>query len=299
MARLPTISVVMPVYNSARYLREAVESILSQTFGDFEFLIFDDGSTDGSVALLREYARRDPRIRLIESAHAGYVAHLIAGCAQARGEFIARMDSDDVSLPERFQLQVEHLRAHADCVLVGSRVMLIDPDGRPIRQWASATTHEEIDQAHLARGWPMVHPSVMIRRLAFEQVGGYQKKYETLEDVDLFLRLAEVGRICNLPQVLLKYRQHMQSVCHTENDRQARIRDGLMNEAAARRGIQLPPAPLAPPKKSPAEVHRLWAWWALNEGHVPTARRHAMKVMQRAPWSVDSWRLMCCALRGR
>ena len=299
MPTTPAVSVVMPVYNARRYLREALDSILHQTWREFELIAIDDGCTDGSGEILDEYAAADDRITIIRRPNTGIVGALNDGLAAARGEFVARMDADDVSLPQRFARQLEHFRRHPNCVLVGSRVMLTDPAGRPIRTWATETTHAEIDAAHLTRGWPVVHPSVMMRRSSVEQVGRYREQYRTLEDLDLFLRLAEVGELNNLPEVLLNYRQHFASICHTETAQQAKIRDAILGETAARRGTPTPPGPPAPPKKSRAEAHRLWAWWALNEGHVPTARRHAASVVARAPWSPESWRLMYCALRGR
>src|SRR5512135_1833139 len=145
MSDPPLISVCMPVYNAERYIARAVESILGQTFGDFEFLILDDGSTDGSLEILRRYANHDPRIRLTSRPNKGLPPSLNELVDQARGEFIARMDADDVALPERFARQVEYLRAHPDCVLVGSRVQLVDPEGDPLCDWCTMQEHEAID----------------------------------------------------------------------------------------------------------------------------------------------------------
>src|SRR4051812_26679567 len=128
MAASPTVSVLMAVYNGEQYLREAVNSILSQTFKDFEFIIIDDGSTDRSPELLASYARADSRVKLISRPNKGLTKSLNEGLHAARGEFVARMDGDDISLPERFERQVSYLREHPEVVLVGSRVEFIDPD---------------------------------------------------------------------------------------------------------------------------------------------------------------------------
>ena len=125
----PLISVCMPVYNAKRYLGEAVESILSQTFRDFEFLIIDDGSTDRSLAILQRYAAQDARIRLSSEPNAGYVVRLNEMLHQARGDLIARMDADDVALPERFARQVEFLRSHPEVDVVGGAHENIDSKG--------------------------------------------------------------------------------------------------------------------------------------------------------------------------
>jgi glycosyltransferase involved in cell wall biosynthesis len=144
MPKLPVISVVMPVYKASRYLRAAMDSILAQTFGDFEFLCIDDGSTDESPAILREYADRDLRIRIITKNNGGVTSALIAGVGEAKGEFIARMDADDIADSRRFALQVEHLRAHSDCVAVGCHIVLIRGDGTYLEDGPIINSHEQI-----------------------------------------------------------------------------------------------------------------------------------------------------------
>src|SRR5213082_3006291 len=128
----PVVSVLMPVYNAQRYLPAAVESILGQTFRDFEFIIIDDGSTDRSGEILRKFAAEDPRIKLISRPNTGYVVALNEALSCASGEFVARMDADDISLPTRFERQVAYLREHTDCVLVGTNVITMDSDGAMI-----------------------------------------------------------------------------------------------------------------------------------------------------------------------
>jgi len=294
----PAVSVLMPVYNARRYLALALDSILGQTFEDFELVIVDDGSTDGSSAILRDYETRDSRIRILARPNTGIVGALNDGLALCQAENLARMDADDISRPQRFERQVQALANNPEVVLVGARVMLIDPDGSPIREWIDQLSHDQIDEAHLNRGWPVVHPSVMMRRSLVTQLGGYRKQYETLEDLDLFLRLAEHGKLINLPEVLLDYRQHFSSICHTRSAQQSSIRDAILTEACRRRGLA-DPQRLPPPAEKPrVECHRLWGWWALNAGHVSTARKHALATLSRAPLSLESWRLAYCAARG-
>ncbi len=294
----PAVSVLMPVHNAERYLREAIESILNQTFRDFEFVVVDDGSTDRCPGILRDFASRDSRIRILSRPNTGIVGALNDGLALCSADLIARMDADDIALPQRFAEQIRYLNEHPDCVLVGSRVLLIDRENAPIRQWVDELTHDEIDRAHLARGWPVVHPTVMMRRQALNQLGGYREQYATLEDMDLFLRLAEIGRLANHPMVLLKYRQHFNSICHTNSNRQSSLRDAILNETSQRRGIPNQPSAPPPPPRTEAESHRLWAWWALNAGHTATARKHALRALRHRPFSKDAWRLTYCALRG-
>ena len=154
------ITVLLAVYNGQEYLRAAIESVLGQTFPNFEFLIIDDGSIDGSLNIVREYARRDGRIRIITRPNKGLTNTLNEGISLARGEYLARMDADDICMPRRFERQLGYMKDHPDCVLVGSRVELMDPEGLPIREMCLEQSHEDIDAAHLNRGWPVVHPRI-------------------------------------------------------------------------------------------------------------------------------------------
>ena len=198
--KAPAISVLMPVYNAELYVAEAVESVLAQTFTDFELITIDDGSTDRSSRILEGYAGLDSRIRLVSRPNTGIVGALNEGASMARGEIIARMDADDVSLPERFAKQFEYLLAHPDCDAAGSRVLLIDPEGAPICEINEERSHEEIDRAHMSRRTGAItHPAAMMRSEALHAVGGYRQECLWAEDFDLFLRMAEIGRLANLP----------------------------------------------------------------------------------------------------
>jgi glycosyltransferase involved in cell wall biosynthesis len=298
------VSAVMPVYNARRYLRGAVESVIAQSFTDWELIAVDDGSKDDSLAILKEYAERDGRVKVMSRANTGIVGALNDGLKAATGELIARMDADDLALPGRFGKQVAFLKEHRDHVLVGSQVMLIDSDDADLcPKQDTEYSHEAIDKAHLAGRWPLVHPSVMMRREAVERVGGYRDKYQWLEDLDLFLRLAEVGKLASVPEVLLRYRLHTGSVCHTREGEQAQIRPELEAEVYARRGIERPADGQGkgrePSPASAGERFRLWGWWALMGGNVSTARRYAMRTLRADPWARETWRLMYCAARGR
>ena len=145
----PAISVLLPVYNAERFIREAVDSVLFQSLGDFELLALDDGSTDGSLIILREYEARDNRVRIITRENRGLVASLNDLIAAARGRYLARMDSDDISMPQRFERQVMFLESSPDHVAVGGWVIHIDENGLPIGPITSPTLHFDIDQAHL------------------------------------------------------------------------------------------------------------------------------------------------------
>jgi glycosyltransferase involved in cell wall biosynthesis len=295
---VPQISVVMPVYNCQRYLAEAMESVLAQTLGDFELIVVDDGSTDDSKKIVERYAAKDGRIQLISRPNTGIVGALNDGLGAARAPYLARMDGDDIALSQRFEKQFQYMESHPDCCLVGSRVILIDADGDPIREWVYEETHEAIDSAHLIGGWPVVHPTVMMRTQMVRDLGGYREEFKWLEDLDLFLRLAEHGRLANLPEPLLKYRKHQGSVCHLKQEEQYRVRQLLYRDTHQRRGLPPPVAPAPREIWGTRQEHLLWGWWALGAGHVSTARKYAKTVLREAPFSKDTWRLMYCAIRG-
>lgn len=310
----PTVSVLMPVYNAERYLAEAMESILGQTFRDFEFVIVDDGSTDNSSAILARYAAQDSRLRVHHQPNSGICVTLNKALNLAVGEFIARMDADDVALPGRFEAQVAYLRQHPECIGIGCRVLLIDPEGAPLCPFEVHLTHEAIDEAHLHNigGAAITHPTLMARREAMMTVGGYRPEFVHAQDVDLFLRLAEVGRLANLPEILLHYRRHIGAVGYAHRDRQTEALGRAIRDARQRRGLNDPEA-LVPSSAEPAIhgklddaavfsttiAHRTWAWWALNAGNIATARKHAMATLYLEPLAVESWRVLYCALRGR
>ncbi len=297
----PLISVLMPSYNVSSYIDEAIESILRQTLDDFELLILDDGSTDGTIAAIQKQAQRDERIRFFPMKHVGYVKMLRFGLSQAHGTLIARMDSDDVALPERFSREVEYLNVHPECVAVGSQVILTDPYGTPVESPSHPLTHEEIERDLLAgSGWAIVHPTAMMRKEAVEAVGGYAEDLELCEDVDLFLKLAEQGRVANLPEVLLHYRQHPSSVNHTKYQQQQQLLPYVVAAAYRRRGEQMPADWKCPSRTVlPAEEqHRRWGWSALKLGKPAIARKHAFAVLRRMPLSLEAWRLTACAIRG-
>jgi len=306
MADSPLVSVVMPAYNARRYVAEAIESVLSQTFGDFEFLIVDDGSTDDTGAIVKDFAARDRRIEVITQANSGVGAALNAGLERARGRYIARMDSDDICLPPRFAKQVEYLERTPQCVLVGSRVMIIDGDGTSLFEMDSVQlTHEKIDELLMQARWSIVHPSIMMRAGAVRRIGGYNNDLVPVEDHDLFLRMAEVGKLANLPDVLLKYRKHPMNSVRVLADLRVNALKKVMDAAWERRGISdrsqypqiLPDVDRDDPQRE-IKQKRNWGWQCLKSGNVAVARKYAFSSLRSAPLERESWRLMYCALRG-
>jgi glycosyltransferase involved in cell wall biosynthesis len=211
--RPPLVTVLLPVHNASAHLAETLASISAQVFTDFEIVAIDDGSTDGSAAILASH--RDPRLRIVShGANQGLVASLNEGLGLARGRYIARIDADDLMVPDRLLKQVEWMEAHPEVAVLASRVALIDADGEPCGAWS--TDHETITEEDIRRMLPrtncIAHPSVMIRVDALGSLR-YDARQKGAEDWDLWLRLAARGsRIAKLAEPLTRYRVHATSI---------------------------------------------------------------------------------------
>jgi hypothetical protein len=205
MPETPRVSVVMAVRDGAPYLEKAVDSILEQTFPDFEFVIIDDGSTDSTPEVLQLYQAADRRVRVHHQENAGLTPSLNRGFGRARGAYLARMDADDIAFRDRLERQVEFLDQHPQVALVGSAVMRIDELGREIKRSLCPTSHAEIVRI-LAEYNCFTHPTVMLRKDVLSVVGGYREAYRQAQDYDLWLRLAERYELANLAEPLLYYR---------------------------------------------------------------------------------------------
>jgi len=300
----PPLSVVMPMHNARKYVALTVRSVLAQRFSDFEFLIIDDGSTDSSVAEAEQAAAGDKRVKIITQANAGVSTASNRGTELARGEFLARVDADDICLPDRFERQIAFLREHPDYVAVGSRVMFIDPDGLELFEMPGLKlSHEEIDAGLLNVEWTILQPATTFRTSVLRASGGYRTDLRIHEDHDLFLKLAEIGRLANLPEILFQYRQHFTSAVSTYAHEHVAALASVYRDAWKRRGLDgVKPIPaIAPHPDDPQrnlKRDRLWAWMSLKSRHLAAARKYAVRGLTRAPFSADSWKLMYCALRG-
>ncbi|WP_417939630.1 glycosyltransferase family 2 protein [Flavobacterium sp. RS13.1] len=218
----PKITVLMPVYNCELYIRESIESILNQTFDDFEFLIIDDASTDSTVDKIKMY--NDKRIKLIEkSLNTGLTNSLNYGLAIAKGEYIARMDGDDISLPKRFEKQIAFLDQNQDVILCGTLYKIIGTE----KVCEHPLFHDEI-KVKLISGCYIAHPTVMIRKFILEQNKiSYDSTKEPAEDYDLWSRLAFLGKLSNIGEVLLHYRVHPLQVSILRREKQIKISDQI------------------------------------------------------------------------
>ena len=200
------VTVLMSVYNDLPYLQDAVESILNQTFTNFEFLIFDDASTDGSSVILQQYASQDSRIKLIANeANRGLGFNLAQGVAIAQSPWIARMDADDIALPNRLELQLNYVQANPDISILGGCAIDIDREGQFISDRKVPTTHQQIRKLIWTN--PFIHGTVLLNTASIQKVGSYSRKLPKRQDYDLWFRCAKAGlKLANLSQPLIKYR---------------------------------------------------------------------------------------------
>ena len=292
----PKVSVLLPVFNGERFLKDAVGSILNQSYDDFEFIIVNDGSTDGTLTILNAFASSDCRIRIISRANTGLTIALNEGLQSARGLYLARMDADDISCKMRFSRQVAFLDTNPDCVAVGSWVERMDQKGLPISILVRPVVHEEIDALHInAQGGGIIHPSAMFRTQSLHQIGGYKPNWEPVEDLELFLRLAEVGKLANLGEVLLRYRLNIIGVSSTRREEQAEKGVRITNLHRSKRGL----APLPPMKgtspESPAEYERKVILESLMFRNYATAWAHTVGMSKGHPkgFGDPKWMMRC------
>jgi hypothetical protein len=294
----PAISVVLPVYNGERYLRQTLASLRWQSFTTWEAVCVNDGSTDGTLAILRDYAAADARFRIIDQPNGGIVAALNRGLAEAQAEWVARLDGDDIALPHRFKTQLDFVRLHPETTLVGSAVTTIDPEGDVLRTLPCVTDHDTIERALLAGEAPIAHPTVLMRRDAALAAGGYRSEYEWVEDADLWLRLALEGRLANIAEPLTRYRLHAGSVCWTKRAEQQQRLAKLLTTARAERG--LPPLPeRETSKRQLSDPRGKWARQAARDGRVGVAAKWVRRLIADKPLSPSSWRVAAeTVLRG-
>jgi hypothetical protein len=292
---VPIVSVAMAVCNVDRYLSESIESVLGQTFQDFEFIIVDFGSTDSSKSIISRHAANDNRIKFHEIPNCVLPAARNASCCLAQGKYIAIMDADDVCRPDRLRLEVEFMEEHPEVGVMGGAVMFVDPIGRTLDVHAHASEDQEIRSA-MADHCSIWHPTVLLRKEAFTAVGGYRTAFVFAHDYDLELRVADQFKVANLSQVVLEYRIHPDQVSLSRQRQQTLCRLAAQSSALSRR--EGAPDPLdAAPEITPTLLKRLgvseavkqsalvrdcrnWVRSTLRAGEVPAALKAAVEMLQ-------------------
>ncbi|HRY63382.1 MAG TPA: glycosyltransferase [Patescibacteria group bacterium] len=211
----------MSAHNAEKYLREALESMLNQTLADFEFIIIDDASTDETQKIIKEYAAKDTRIKLISNPiNLGLTKSLNIGLNQAQGEYIARLDADDLSEPERLQKQYDFMEAQPEYALVGSWVKIIDQDGQELAEKKPPPDTKLIKFSFIFGKPCLWHSSIFFRRDKIAQIGNYNEEYKYSQDLNLYVRLLKKGKITNVPEFLTKHRLHADSIGRKNSEAQ-------------------------------------------------------------------------------
>ena len=228
MKNTPFISVIMPVHNGGEFLKDAIDSILSQTWKDIELIIIDDGSTDTSADIIKSY--RDDRIKSIRQTNHGLAYTLNKGLGLAKGDFIARMDQDDISLPSRLEKQMQYMAYNTKLGVLGTFFTYMDEQGSSLQTTITSPTKPLDVQRSLYTVNPLGHGTVMIRKAAWQEAGGYNDDYEPAGDYELWCRIAEKWELGVLPESLYWYRINPKGISASNNDRQHEMAHKISEE---------------------------------------------------------------------
>ena len=206
MSNSPLASIVIPVHNGEKYIKEAIDSCINQTYRDIEIIVVDDKSEDGTLDILREYEKKDERIKVLPVEKQNGLGNVInIGIRASKGKYIVRMDADDIMLPDRIQKQIRYLEEHIECVAVGGQIDIIDANSNITGHREYALTDSELRKNRFLFQ-PFAHPAVTLRKSTLEEIGLYPENLWRVEDVKLFLILSTKGEFANLPDTVLKYR---------------------------------------------------------------------------------------------
>ncbi len=292
----PLVTILMPVCDGEQFLHEAIDSILAQTFADFEFLILDDASADSSRSIVLGYD--DPRIRLLANdCNLGVTRTLNLGIRQARGRYLARMDADDISMPERLERQVAHLDANPDCAVVTTFAQIIDTHSMPQGEARVDLSPEELDRV-LQRGNRLVHGAVMMRADVVRRVGAYDESMKRAQDYDLWLRISDEHAIHTLPELLYSWRQHDQGISSLHADEQDRYAVQA-RDSARRRRIDRVLARLREGQLSVAEGTRIVSRRMRDEDEFRALRRDRRDLISRLRNRIPALDALCYAITER
>lgn len=310
----PDVSVVMSVYNAAETVMESIHSVLSQEGVSLELIVINDGSTDGTAAILDEASRRDSRMKVVHKHNEGLTRALIDGCAAARGAYLARIDAGDVMMPDRLVRQKAVLDAHPDVVLVTCWTEFCGPEWESLYVSKGSQGKESsrdiwikqasvtVDEGYLVNG-PTSHPSVMFRMDTYRAAGGYRWQFYYGQDGDLWCRLADYGKFAGVSAVLYRCRVFPEGISMRNNESQRRIhqclwgtvrarRSGASEEPFLRDAAAIRPAPRASgsqPSSRPQSNGWYFVGEALRRNGDSRAIRYFREACLRHPWDLKNW----------
>ena len=217
MPKNPKVSVILPAYNAEEYLHYAVDSILDQTYKNFELLLINDGSKDNTKKIIDEYAQKDNRVVPVHQENMGLVATLNKGISLAKGQYIARMDADDISLPRRFETQVDLLEKNSKAVLCASSFDAINEYNEFVKLNTAPGFDEDLKRSMRLYN-PIAHGSVMFAKQAVVDAGGYSDQVGPAEDYELWIRLSKLGQFVYSERSLFRWRMNPEGITHSKND---------------------------------------------------------------------------------
>ncbi|MBS1773275.1 MAG: glycosyltransferase [Bacteroidetes bacterium] len=291
------LTVLMPTYNAGPYLADAIDSILNQTFTDFEFIVINDGSTDNTKEILSRY--NDPRMRVINQQNKGLIDTLNEGITIATGDIIARMDSDDICFPNRLQVEYDFLTNHPDYVLVGAEADVIDKDGNFLMKLEPIGYSDEEIRSRIDKKCPFIHPSVMFRKKAVIDAGFYPKNALTFEDHLLWKKMLNYGKICNLRQILLHARFNPESVTIDEKwrgetfiqIRRKALQSGSVSDEDAKRLKELISSQNLSEYKQASYYAMVGKKYLWNNPNGKKARQHFAEAIRHYPKNMEPYLL--------
>jgi glycosyltransferase involved in cell wall biosynthesis len=291
------VTVLMPVYNGEKYLIEAIDSVLEQSFTNFELLIVNDGSTDKTEEILRSY--KDERLRYINQANAGVSAALNTGLKQARGNYIARFDADDVCYPKRLELQFSFMETYPDFIMIGSDADYMSEEGEFLFTYKNTGySNEEINE-HLEVYCPFIHSSVFYVKQAVLDCGLYNVNAHSFEDYFLWIHLIKLGKVCNFKEPLIKVRFNASSVTVDEKDREAvfveikkkALKTGTITDAEG--SLLLKSIKRLDKQKKESSYHRMLGKKYLWNNYQPAkARKHLIQSARLEPLKMNTYLLL-------
>ncbi|MEM6393906.1 MAG: glycosyltransferase [Planctomycetota bacterium] len=291
----PRVSVIMPAFNAASYIRHAVKSMLNQDEPSWELLILDDGSTDETLGAAKAASDGDPRVIVWSQENRGVVFTRNALLQRCRADYVAMLDADDIAHPERLAFQSAFLDARPGVVVCGTDVLQIDEEHRPIgvgRSPHQLDSHAgRVERLLEGDSSAIRQPSAMMRRQAIERAGRYVDRGVSLcEDLELMLKLSEVGEVCLCPRPLTLYRRRSDSLNLSAGDKGRDVYRDILRDAYARRGLDRHP----PERRTTAEFARSerlfdWSRVALREGFLVTSRRYIRRALLDSPVSWKLW----------
>ena len=298
------VSVIMSVYNSEEVVRESINSILCQTLKDIELIVINDGSTDSTIDILSSF--NDPRVVLIDQENLGLTKSLINAAKLAKGRYLARQDSDDVSLLNRLEKQIDYLEKNKDIALVGTQSIQIDEDGENIGKIDLLREYDDILE-NIATLNQFVHGSIMMRRSVYEAVGGYRREFRYSQDYDLFLRISEQYKVENLSDYLYKSRHNRNMVSLTHKEDQLYFSECARVLASQRangdidqldKKSKLPIVKRNENSNSKLNYHRHLISSFIRKGNVIKVRKHAIALLKTRPTDIHTWVVLILSFFG-